>query len=140
MGPGSRDSSVVEGPDSGNGLQGALAAAWAPEGTLGAATGSLMPMGPWTWPSWPRCEDVPVCRALTAQQLSPKGGAGEIGDLNNGRKLLCLRVSWSPALLPMGAITDNRGLLRFFCPEPRPAMTILTLFPLLGYCYLMTVP
>lgn len=93
MGPGSRDNSVVEGADSGNALLGALVAALAHEGALGALSGSLMPMGPWTRPSWPRCEDVPVCRALTAQQLQPKGGARETGDLNNGRKLLCLRVS-----------------------------------------------
>lgn len=110
----------------------------APEGTLGAASGSLVPLGAWTQPSWPRCEDVAVCRVLTVQHLPPKGGAREIGDLNNGRKLLCLRVSWSPALLPMGVITGD--VLRFSCSEPRPGMTILTLFPMLGYCYPMTVP
>lgn len=68
-------------------------------------------MGPWTQPSWPRCEDVPVCKSLTAQLLPPKDGAREIGDLNNGRKLLCLRVRWSPALLPTGVITGD--VLRF---------------------------
>lgn len=97
----------MEGADPGNGLLGTLVAAWAPEGALGAASGTLVPMDPWTRPSWHRCEDVPVCRVLTAQQLPPKGGVREIGDLNNGRKLLCLRVSWSPALLPMGVITGD---------------------------------
>lgn len=46
MGPGSRDNSVVEGADSGNGLLGARVAAQVPEEALGAASGSRVPMGP----------------------------------------------------------------------------------------------
>lgn len=141
MGPGSRDNSVW---GEGRG-QNQEMTCWVPlllprvpEGTLGAASVSLVRVGPWTQPSWPRCEDVPICRSLSSQQLPPKGGAREIGDLNNGRKLLCLRVSRSPALLPMGVITGDG--LRFSCSEPRPATTMLTLFPVLGYCYPMTVP
>lgn len=36
---------------------------------------------------------------------------------------------------------DNWGRLTFLLlSEPRPATTMLTLFPVLGYCYPMTVP
>lgn len=91
-----------------------------------------------------KCEDVPGSWALTAQPPSPlgccaKGGARETGDLNNGRKLLCLRVSWNPALFPVSVITrdvaSNVSELR-----ARAGRDNKIIVPSVGHCHWGTEP
>lgn len=94
--------------------------------------------GPWTdsscpgvkgsWDPEPSTPSRPLPPAAAAKRW---GKTKEIGDLNNGRKLLCLRASWSPAPFPVRVITGTRHLM-FLSSEPGPAVTMRALFPVSG--------
>ena len=63
----------------------------------------------------------------------------ETGDLNNGRKLLCLRASWSPALFPVRVITwdaaSNVSQLR-----ARAGCDNKSIVPSVGHCHRRRAP
>lgn len=92
----------------------------------------------------PTCKGIPGSWALTGQPPSPlgcraKGGARETGDLNNGRKLLCLCASWNPALFPVSVITrdvaSNVSELR-----ARAGRDNKSIVPSVGHCHWGTEP
>lgn len=102
------------------------------------------PCGPWMWPSCPRAKPSRGPGPLQPIQPLPsapaaRGGVRETGDLNNGRKLLCLRVSWSPALFPVRVITrdavSNVSELR-----ARAGCDNESIVPSVGHCHRLRAP